>query len=142
MNILAVGSRHAAHMEEHIPGHWGIITIDEIDGRPDFYFFRMPSGNPNLNLLKKIEILWRPELAHIQKLNEMPKYAQKSKAFVQEKIVEKIDPSQLCIQISDELFERDYTTIGQRIKEYRQQRTGRKVRARSKKKRYRMPKRK
>ena len=82
--------------------------------------------------LRKIEILWRPELAHIQELNELPKYAQKSKAFVQEVLVERVEPSRLSIQISDELFERDYTTIAQQIKSYRQQRSKKKVRAKSK----------
>ena len=139
MNIVAVGSSHGAHVEEHVPEHWGIITIDEVDGKPDFYFLRMPSRNPSMKPLRKIEILWRPELAHIQELNELPKYAQKSKAFVQEVIVARVDPSLLSIQISDELFERDYNTIGERIKKYRQQHTKRKVRARSKRKLYRLP---
>ncbi|MBO4835360.1 MAG: sce7726 family protein [Lachnospiraceae bacterium] len=132
MNIIAVGSSHAAHVEEHVPDHWGIITIDEIDGRPDFYYLRLPARNPSMKPLRKIEILWRPELAHIQELNELPKYAQKSKAFVQGVLVEKVEPSRLSIQISDELFERDYTTIAQQIKSYRQQRSKKKVRARSK----------
>ena len=132
MNIIAVGSSHAAHVEEHVPAYWGIITIDEIDGRPDFYYLRLPARNPAMKPLRKIEILWRPELAHIQELNELPKYAQKSKAFVQEVLVERVEPSRLSIQISDELFERDYTTIAQQIKSYRQQRSKKKVRARSK----------
>ena len=132
MNIIAVGSSHAAHVEEHVPEYWGIITIDEVDGRPDFYYLRNPKRNPSMKPLRKIEILWRPELAHIQELNALPKYAQKSKAFVQEVIVERVDPSLLNIQISDELFERDYTTIAQQIKTYRQQRSKKKVRARSK----------
>ena len=132
MNIVAAGSSHASHIEEHVPEHWGIITIDEINGRPDFYYLRMPTRNPSMKPLRKIEILWRPELAHIQELNELPKYAQKSKAFVREVIVERVDPSRLSIQISDELFERDYTTIAQQIKEYRQQRSKKKVRAKSK----------
>ena len=132
MNIIAIGSSHAAHVEEHVPAYWGIITIDEIDGRPDFYYLRLPARNPAMKPLRKIEILWRPELAHIQELNELPKYAQKSKAFVQEVLVERVEPSRLSIQISDELFERDYTTIAQQIKSYRQQRSKKKVRARSK----------
>ena len=132
MNIVAVGSSHAVHVEEHVPSYWGIITIDEVDGKPDFYFLRMPARNPKMQPLRKIEILWRPELAHIQELNELPKYAQKSKAFVQAVIVDRVEPSRLSIQISDELFERDYTTIGQQIKEYRQQHSKKKVRAKSK----------
>ncbi len=132
INIIAVGSSHAQHVEEHVPEYWGIITIDEIDGRPDFYYLRMPARNPSMKPLRKIEILWRPELAHIQELNELPKYAQKSKAFVQEILVERVEPSRLSIQISDELFERDYTTIAQQIKSYRQKHSKKKVRAKSK----------
>ena len=132
INIIAVGSSHAQHVEEHVPEYWGIITIDEIDGRPDFYYLRMPARNPSMKPLRKIEILWRPELAHIQELNELPKYAQKSKAFVQEVLVERVEPSRLSIQISDELFERDYTTIAQQIKSYRQKHSKKKVRAKSK----------
>ena len=132
INIIAVGSSHAQHVEEHVPEYWGIITIDEIDGRPDFYYLRMPARNPSMKPLRKIEILWRPELAHIQELNELPKYAQKSKAFVQEILVERVEPSRVSIQISDELFERDYTTIAQQIKSYRQKHSKKKVRAKSK----------
>lgn len=132
INIIAVGSSHAQHVEEHVPDHWGIITIDEINGRPDFYYLRLPSRNPSMKPLRKIEILWRPELAHIQELNALPKYAQKSKAFVQEVLVERVDPSRLSIQISDELFERDYTTIAQQIKAYRKKHSKKKVRAKSK----------
>ena len=32
-NIVAVGSTHAAHLEEHVPSWWGIITVEEIDSR-------------------------------------------------------------------------------------------------------------
>ena len=137
LNIIAVGSSHAAHVQEHVPEYWGIITIDEIDGHPDFYYLRLPARNPAMKPLRKIEILWRPELAHIQDLNNLPKYVQKSKAFVQEVIVERVEPSRLSIQISDELFERDYTTIAQQIKSYRQQRSKKKVRAKSKRRLYR-----
>lgn len=49
----------------------------------------------------------------------MPKYKAKSKLFVIEKIMEKVELAALKQQISTELFERDYTTIEQRIAEYR-----------------------
>ena len=31
-NIIAVGSHHAEHVAEHVPTHWGIITIDSFQG--------------------------------------------------------------------------------------------------------------
>ncbi len=118
-NMVAVGSRHASHIEEHVPDHWGIITIDETEEGPDFYILRSFKKNPNVSVENKINILWRPELAHIQELNGLPVYKQKSKDFVREKILLSVDKELLNKQISDELFERDYNTIAERINAYR-----------------------
>ena len=80
-------------------------------------------GNPGVNLRKKLSILWRPELAHIQELNDMPKYKEKSKQFVIDKIAEKIPGDILSKQISDTLFERDYNEIEHVIQEFKKTRT-------------------
>ena len=85
----------------------------------DFYTLREPKPNPKVDMKRKLSILWRPELAHIQELNKMPKYREKSKAFVIEKILLKVPRETLALQISEELFERDYTTIEERIREYK-----------------------
>lgn len=119
MNYVAVGSSHAMHIEDHVPEYWGIITIDEIDRKPDFYILRHPKLNPKLKWGQKIKILWRRELAHIQELNNLPKYKEKSKLFVEKKILEKVPEEVLRRQFSEELFERDYTTIAEEIQEYR-----------------------
>ena len=47
---------------------------------------------------------------------------EKSKQFVQEKILEKVSPQDLQADISNELFERDYTKIKETINEYRRAR--------------------
>ena len=39
----------------------------------------------------------------------MPKYAQKSKKYIAEKLLDKVPEEVLHEQISEELFERDYT---------------------------------
>ena len=39
----------------------------------------------------------------------MPKYASKSKKFISRKLIEKVPAEVLQEQISEELFERDYT---------------------------------
>ena len=67
-------------------------------------------------------MLWRPELAHIQQINGMPKYKQKSKDFVIEKIIEKIPEEILQFQFCEELMQRDYNEIGKIIAEYRKER--------------------
>ena len=64
-----------------------------------------------------------PELAHIQELNEMPKYKEKSKQFVIDKIAERIPEDTLSKQISDTLFERDYNEIEHVIQEFKKTRT-------------------
>ena len=125
-NIVAVGSSHAGHIKEYVPEFWGIITIEEVDGRLDFYVYREPLPNPKVKPLRKLSILWRPELAHIQEKNNLPKYKEKSKRFVQDKILEKVPPEILWKQVSEELFERDYTLIEETISSYKAQRNHRK----------------
>ena len=69
----------------------------------------------------KIRILWRPELHSIQQKYHLPEYKQKSKAFVQKKLVEKLPEMILNEQISQELFERDYTQIAEEIRDYKKE---------------------
>ena len=107
-NIVVVGTSHAGHIEEHVPEWWGIITVEE-DGRLDFYVLRRSKPNPKVRSKRKITILWRPELNRILEKNHLPKYRQKSKLFVQEKLLEKVDEEVLWKQACEELFERDYT---------------------------------
>lgn len=118
-NSIVAGTRHAHHVAEHVPVWWGIITVELEEGRPDFYVLRKPQENPKVDWKKKMSLLWRPELAHIQELNQMPRYKEKSKQFVIEKILLKVPRDRLCQQISQELFERDYTQIAEEIRAYR-----------------------
>lgn len=118
-NYVVVGTSHALHVEEHIPEWWGIITAELVEDAVDFYILRRPMRNPKVNWKKKISILWRPELAHIQELNGLPKYKEKSKLFVTDKILEKIPEETLQKQLCEELFERDYNAIAEEIRKYR-----------------------
>jgi len=122
-NIAVVGSSHAHHIKEHVPDHWGIITVEFIDDVFDFYILRSPGVNPNLKLKNKLRILWRPELYALQQKYEMPKYKDKSKDFVISKISERV-PDIVSVEnmnedISGLLFERDYTNVEETLKEYR-----------------------
>ena len=129
-NIVVVGTSHAAHIAEHVPDFWGIITVEvDEEGKTDFYVLREPSTNPEVSDKHKISLLWRPELANIQAKNDLPRYPRKSKSFVQDVLLERVSPDILWPQMYVELFERDYTTIAQRINEYRQN-TGQKKRKR------------
>ena len=73
----------------------------------------------------KLDFLWRPELVKIQENHEMPRYKEKSKSFVVEKIGTwidegKIDPDTVQAEICELLFERDYNTIFEEINRFRQ----------------------
>ena len=128
-NFVVIGSSHAGSIESHVPEYWGIITVDEVDGRPDFLIFRKPEPNPKRSLTRKLSIMWRPELVHIQEIFEMPRYKAESKDFVIGKIAERtvyppekkgyIDPEKLAVALSNELFERDYSTIASEIRPYK-----------------------
>lgn len=118
-NIVAVGSSHAVHVKEHVPEWWGIITVEQADTGVDFYVLREPKDNPKRNWKRKMSLLWRPELAHIQEMTRMARYREKSKAFVIDKILLKVPAQELSILVSEELFERDYTKIEDIIREYK-----------------------
>lgn len=119
-NIVVAGSSHAAHITEHVPKHWGIITVEaDKDGDADFYILREPSDNPKVKDDRKISILWRIELNNLLKINGLPKYQWKSKFFVQQALLERVEHDLLWKQACNELFERDYNTIGETIEEYR-----------------------
>ena len=131
-NYIVVGSSHAYHVEEHVPAHWGIITVDEVDGRPDFYLLKKPKLNPNVKIENQILFLWRPEIANIQEKKEMPVYKRQSKMFVREKVLERIEHTELKRLICAELMERDYSIIFEKINEFRKE-NGAKPRRRRKK---------
>lgn len=130
-NYAVVGISHAMHIKEHLPAWWGIITVELVEEKADFYIMRKALPNPKTDWKRKIDILWRPELAHIQELNGLPGYKEKSKLFVQEKVLDKVPREVLQRQLCEELFERDYTVIGEKIQRFRQEngkgkRTGKK----------------
>lgn len=127
MNICVVGTKHAVHIREHVPEYWGIITVENVDNIIDFYVLREPGENPELDWVKKVSVLWRPEMAQLQELNGMPKYKEKSRDFVARKIVEmvpnKLTKEELTKQICERLFERDYTKVEETLRDYRRSET-------------------
>ena len=120
-NYVVVGTRHALHIREHVPDWWGVITVELVEGATDFYMMRRPSHNPGMDWSEKISILLRPELVHIQELNGMPRYREKSKRFVAEKIIQNVPEELLRCQVSEELFQRDYHKISEIITKYRRE---------------------
>ena len=124
LNFVVVGTSHAAHIEEHVPDYWGIITVEEVDNNLDFYILRRPKPNPKVTWKRKLEMLWRPEIAVLQDEFKMPKYREKSKKFVLTKVLErlengKIDPKEFTLKMNELLIQRDYNSISETLKEYK-----------------------
>nr|WP_330397734.1 sce7726 family protein [Lachnoclostridium sp. An169] len=122
-NIVVAGSSHGLHIREHVPDYWGIITVEQMENGLDFYILREPQTNPKAEWKHKLSILWRPELAQLQEWNDMPKYKEKSKAFVcgkiAERIPERIPEERVREQVSEILFERDYNEVDAILSDYR-----------------------
>ena len=120
-NFIVVGTSHAIHIKEHVPEFWGIITVElEEKGTPDFYVLREAGKNPEVNPKLKLAFLWRPELNNLLEKNMLPKYRSKSKSAIQDVLLECVPDEILWPLAYEELFERDSTTIAQKINEYRQ----------------------
>lgn len=136
MNFLVVGKSHQKHAHEHIPGHWGMIVVweDEL-GRVQVEMDQIPAVNPKVRLENQLSFLWRPELAILLQVNELPAYRQKSKQFVQEKILEKVPEEALKRQITDLLFERDYGELLEEIAAVRAERKPRRRKRRGRQRR-------
>lgn len=122
VNYLVVGAAHRRHGGEHVPGHWGVLCIYEDENGIHVEVDQVPALNPGARLSCQLSFLWRPELAMLQEKNHLPRYAQESKAFVQKKLLERVEPLVLKRQITDTLFERDYDALLASIDEVRKKR--------------------
>lgn len=109
LNYVVIGSSHTKGIHNHVPEWWGIISVEQIGDEIKLSLIREAKNNPDVKLEFKLKLLWRSELAHIQKRLGMPKYAGKGKDFVRKKMIERASASVLHQEISEELFERNYT---------------------------------
>ena len=110
-NYIVVGSRHEKHVEEHVPDYWGIILVEQKKNEVLLREIRPSRSNPKWKPERQLSLLWRNELDHILKKNKLPKYQQKSRAYIIERMLKKMDYKVLKQQICYELFERDYTLM-------------------------------
>ena len=107
-NYIVVGSTHASHAHEHVPDYWGIISVEYYNGLFDFYAVRNAAPNIKFDIRYKMSMLWRRELKNLIIRNKLRGYS-KSKSNMIGRLIERVPKDDLQKQISDELFERDYT---------------------------------
>ena len=107
-NILVVGTKHAHSAKDHVPPFWGIITVEELDGKSDFYRLRKEERNPYRDYAKKGSLLWKEELISILEKHGLPLYKKKSKKFQFSRLRENIAEEELDKEMSAQLLEREY----------------------------------
>ncbi len=110
-NYIVVGMRHSKHVSEHIPPYWGILCIYEDSGAIVIDELRAATDNPKCKPKDQLSWMWKKELSNILAQNHLPKYTQKSRAFIVQKLLEKMEWPALKNQVCDQLFERDYTLM-------------------------------
>lgn len=114
-NYVVAGGSHGNHIREHVPDYWGVITVDPVGERADFYILRAALPNPKMNPRLKYGILWRNELSSILSRHSLPKYVGKSKAFIVDKLISKLPEDDLKEEAAEELFQRDFSKYRKEI---------------------------
>jgi hypothetical protein len=105
---IAVGESHRLHAAEHVPDHWGVLVISP-DG--EVRELREAKLNKKVKLKTQLDLLWRPELLGIQMKYGYPKYANKKRSEIYDYLIEHLGEEQLRLDMTDQLFERDYTVF-------------------------------
>lgn len=109
MNLVVVGKSHERGVSKHIPPYWGILCICEDDGVFSLKVAREALPNPKVKIKHQLSLMWKRELWGMLDKSGLPKYRQKSRKFICDKLIERIDEAALRRLITNELFERDYT---------------------------------
>lgn len=120
-NYIVVGKTHKKHVEEHVPKEWGILVVESDSDYAVINQQREALENLKMKREQQITLLWRPELQRLLAANALPVYKQKSKRFVQQKLLEKVEWPVLKRQMCEELFERDYTLWEEELEKYRKE---------------------
>ncbi len=108
MNCLVVGVKHRKQAIKHVPEHWGVICVSDDKNGEAVQIIRGPQPNPKKKMRWQLSLLWRSEMANIQRLNGLHKYADKKKLHIIHYLVDSVDEKTLKRQFCDELFEREY----------------------------------
>ena len=101
---VVVGESHI-HVSERIPDYWGIIVIN----KENVIVERDADSCPKVNIMNHLNILWRNELLNIQLKEGLPKLGNWKRADIYKRLVETAGEPTIKADITQQLFERDYT---------------------------------
>jgi hypothetical protein len=109
-NYLVVGAVNIKTAAKHVPSYWGIMCLSETENGVKFIeTVREAEQNPKFNLKKQLSLLWRKELNHILKTNNLSKCSGKNKTYITNYLFGLVSQKTLQKHICEELLERDWT---------------------------------
>lgn len=112
-NYIVIG-RHFLEKQdtllEILPEYWGIycVTLNE-EGIKKLDLIREAGQNPKCRIKNQLKILWRSELIHLVKSNNLGGVSAYNKKELGDKLFKNIERERLKYLICSELFERDYS---------------------------------
>ncbi len=112
-NYIVIGQHFIekqASLYEILPDYWGIysVTLDE-NGVKKLNLIRDAMANPKCRIKNQLKILWRNELIHLVKSNNLGGVSAYNKKELGDKLFKNIERDKLKCLICSELFERDYS---------------------------------
>ncbi len=112
-NYIVIGQHFREKSEalyEILPDYWGIysVTMDE-DGTKSLELVREATANKKCRLKNQLKILWRSELIHLVKSNNLGGVTAYNKKELSDKLFKNIEKDNLRQMICQELLERDYS---------------------------------
>ena len=112
-NYIVIGQHFIERQNtlmELLPDYWGIysVTLDE-EGNKNLTLIREALANPKCRIKNQLKILWRSELIHLVKSNNLGGVSAYNKKELGDKLFKNIERDRLKCLICSELLERDYS---------------------------------
>ena len=106
-NYIVVGKSHVNSVQKKVPEDWGIFCIEQTNIK----LVHEAKKNKRVDRKNQLSILWTIELKNILLKNSLPLYAQKSKSYIIDRILDSVEEKRLGEQIASELLSRDYSVF-------------------------------
>ncbi len=104
---LVVGETQVKHAQEILDRKWGILCV-----RDDNLTVIRQARRLDTGPYRPLHLLWKTELKNLLIKNGLPLYAQKSKEYIRDRLLEAVDKPTLFRQITEELHRRDSEEFG------------------------------
>lgn len=102
---VVVGERNVEKVMGDIPRFCGVIKISD----NSVEIVKKAYISPKVNIKTQLNLLWPAELRELLLNFSMPNYAQKSREYIEDRLVENVDSGLLGHAVVKELMQRDYS---------------------------------